>query len=92
MLIALYNLLKADMIPIRAGSHHRNGGKYMESNELWESTEEELRNAVNVLQLLMAELSANCDDPHIIRSVGIAEGMLQTALGNLQRLKAGQGF
>ena len=60
----------------------------MNSPELWENTEEELRNAINVLQLLMAELAANCDDPHIFRSVGIAEGMMQTALNNLQRLKA----
>ena len=60
----------------------------MNSPELWENTEEELRNAINVLQLLMAELAANCDDPHILRSVGIAEGMMQTAFNNLQRLKA----
>lgn len=59
----------------------------MNSPELWENTEEELRNAINVLQLLMTELSTNCDDPHIIRSVGIAVGMLQVTLNNLQRLK-----
>lgn len=62
----------------------------MNSPELWENTEEELRNAVNVLQLLMTELNANNDDPHIFRSVGIAEGMLQTALKNLQQLRADQ--
>lgn len=60
----------------------------MNNPELWENTEEELRNAINVLQLLMTELAANCDDPHISRSVGIAEGMLQTILNNLQQLKA----
>lgn len=60
----------------------------MNSPELWENTEEELRNAINVLQLLMAELAANSDDPHISRSVGIAEGMLQTILSNLQQLKS----
>lgn len=60
----------------------------MKNPELWENTEEELSNAINVLQLLMAELAANYDDPHIFRSVGIAEGMLHTALNNLQQLKA----
>lgn len=60
----------------------------MNRPELWENTEEELRNAINVLQLLMAELAANGDDPHISRSVGIAEGMLQMILSNLQRLKS----
>lgn len=60
----------------------------MNSPELWENTEEELRNAINVLQLLMAELTANSDAPHISRSVGIAEGMLQTILSSLQQLKS----
>lgn len=60
----------------------------MNSPELWENTEEELRNAINVLQLLMTGLAANCDDPHISRSVSIAESMLQTILSNLQQLKA----
>lgn len=60
----------------------------MSNPELWENTEEELRNAVNVLQLLMTELTANDDDPHIFRSVGIAEGMIQTALKNMPQLKA----
>lgn len=64
----------------------------MNSPELWENTEEELRNAVNVLQLLMTELNTNNDDPHIFRSVGIAEGMLQTALKNLQQLRADQSL
>lgn len=59
----------------------------MNRPELWENTEEELRNAINVLQLLMTELSANYDDPHILRSVGIAEGMLQAALKNLQQIR-----
>lgn len=60
----------------------------MKNQELWENTEEELRNAVNVLQLLMTELTANYDDPHIFRSVGIVEGMLHMVLNNLQHLKA----
>ena len=55
--------------------------------ELWENTEEELRNAINVLQLLMTEINANYDDPHILRSVGIAEGMLRTVLSNLVQIK-----
>lgn len=60
----------------------------MNSSELWENTEEELRNTINILQLLITELAVNCDDPHISRSVGIAERMLQTILNNLQQLKA----
>lgn len=59
----------------------------MKRSELWENTEEELRNAINVLQLLTTELNANYDDPHILRSVGIAESMLQMVLSNFQQLK-----
>ena len=60
----------------------------MNNPELWENTEEKLKDAINVLQLLMTELSANYDDQHILRSVGIAETMLQGILNNLQQLKA----
>lgn len=61
----------------------------MDNAELWEDTEEGIKNAINVLQLLAVGLADNYDDPHIIRSVGIAEGMLQTTLESLQRLKTG---
>ncbi|MCM1543242.1 MAG: hypothetical protein NC121_18570 [Blautia sp.] len=61
----------------------------MDNAELWEDTEEGIKNAINVLQLLAVGLADNCDDPHIIRSVGIAEGMLQTTLESLQRLRTG---
>ena len=55
--------------------------------ESLEAVEEQVKNAVTVLQLLMAELNANEDDPHIARGVGIAEGMLQVSLQNLQQMK-----
>ena len=59
----------------------------MEQAELWKSTEEQLKDAINILQLLMTELTVNQDDPHIFRSVGIVEKMLQTVLSNLQQIK-----
>ena len=74
------------MISVRVDNYYRNEGNFMNRPELWENTEE-LRNAINVLQLLMTELTANYDAPHILRSVGIAEGMLQAVLSNLQQLK-----
>lgn len=51
----------------------------MNSLELYENTEEKLRKSINILQLLMAEFTADYDDSHIMRSVGIAEGMLRAA-------------
>ena len=58
----------------------------MNQAELWESTEEQIEDAINILQLLMAELAANQDDAHIFRSVGIVEKMLQTALTNFRQI------
>lgn len=59
----------------------------MEQAELWKSTEEQLKDAINILQLLMTELTVNQDDPHIFRSVGIVEKMLRTVLSNLQQIE-----
>lgn len=59
----------------------------MDKMELWEKTMEEIKDGINVLQLLREELTANQDDPHIIRSVGIALKILQSALSNLQQVK-----
>ena len=59
----------------------------MDKTELWEKTMEEIKDGINVLQLLREELTANQDDPHIIRSVGIALKILQFALSNLQHMK-----
>lgn len=59
----------------------------MDKMELWEKTMEEIKDGINVLQLLREELTANQDDDHIIRSVGIALKILQSALSNLQQVK-----
>ena len=59
----------------------------MDKAELWENSVEEVKDAINILQLLMEELTENQDDEHIIRSVGITEKILQRALSNLQQMK-----
>ena len=59
----------------------------MNQEELWENMEEQIKDAINVLQLLMAELTATQEDPHIFRSVSIVEKMLQSILANLQQKK-----
>lgn len=59
----------------------------MDKTELWEKTMEEIKDGINVLQLLREELTANQDDDHIIRSVGITLKILQSALSNLQHMK-----
>lgn len=51
----------------------------------FEILEEQTRDALNVLQLLEVELSANEDDGHIIRTVSIVEKMLQEHLATLQQ-------
>lgn len=67
---------------------YRKWGKHnMKQAELLENTAEQIEDAINILQLLMADLTANQDDTHIIRSVGIVEKMLQTALSNLHQIK-----
>lgn len=59
-----------------------------QETKLWESTEEHIKDAINVLQLLVEELTANQDDPHILRSISIVLKILQSALSNLQQVKA----
>lgn len=50
-----------------------------------ETLEEQTKDAINILQLLEVELSANEDDNHIIRTVSIVEKMLQEHLRTLQQ-------
>lgn len=49
----------------------------------WESTGEHIRDAINILQLLVEELTINRDDSHIIRSIGIALKILKSALSEI---------
>lgn len=58
-----------------------------QETKLRESTEEHIKDAVNVLQLLVEELTTNQDDTHILRSVSIVLKILQSALSNLQQIK-----
>lgn len=58
----------------------------MERDELKESVQEQIEDALNIVHLLTEELSATEEDGHIIRSVGIIGKMLDAALGNLKRL------
>ena len=55
----------------------------MENNILYENAVEDIKDAINVLQLLREELTRNEDDSHIIRSVNITLKILQSALSNL---------
>ena len=45
-----------------------------------EDTIEEIKDAVNILQLLVHGLVINQDDPHIIKSVGVVLKILDVAL------------
>ena len=62
------------------------GGKFMEHQELKENIEEQIRDAMNILQLLEVELSANEDDEHIIRTVSIVEKILKSSLELLKHI------
>ena len=53
----------------------------MEHQELKENIE-----AMNILQLLEVELSANEDDEHIIRTVSIVEKILKSSLELLKHI------
>ena len=57
----------------------------MEHQELEENIEE-IRDAMNILQLLEVELSANEDDEHIIRTVSIVEKILKSSLELLKHI------
>ena len=52
----------------------------MEHQELKENIEEQIRDAMNIVQLLEVELSANEDDEHIIRTVSIVEKILKSSV------------
>ena len=58
----------------------------MEHQELKENIEEQIRDALNILQLLEVELSANEDDEHIIRTVSIVEKILKSSLELLKHI------
>ena len=58
----------------------------MEHQELKENIEEQIRDAMNILQLLEVELSANEDDEHIIRTVSIVEKILKSSLELLNHI------
>ena len=58
----------------------------MEHQELKENLEEQIRDAMNILQLFEVELSANEDDEHIIRTVSIVEKILKSSLELLKHI------
>ena len=58
----------------------------MEHQELEENIEEQIRDAMNILQLLEVDLSANEDDEHIIRTVSIVEKILKSSLELLKHI------
>lgn len=58
----------------------------MNQQELIERLEEQTKDAINILQLLQVELSANEDDEHTIRTVSIVEKMLKSNLEIMQHL------
>lgn len=58
----------------------------MNKQELKENLEEQTKDAINILQLLTVELSANEDDEHTIRAVSIVEKILKSNLELLQQL------
>ena len=48
-----------------------------------ESTGEHIKDAINILQLLVEELTINRDDSHIIRTIGIVLKILKAALSEI---------
>lgn len=58
----------------------------MNHQEIKENLEEQTKDAINILQLLTVELSANEDDEHTIRAVSIVEKILKSNLKLLQQL------
>lgn len=58
----------------------------MNKQELKENLEEQTKDAINILQLLTVELSANEDDENTIRAVSIVEKILKSNLELLQQL------
>lgn len=58
----------------------------MNHQELKENLEEQTKDAINILQLLRVELSANEDDEHTVRAVSIVEKILKANLELLKQL------
>ena len=58
----------------------------MSMEELKESIEEQILDAINITHLLTEELTSNEDDSHVIRSVGIIGKILNGVLENLKQL------
>lgn len=58
----------------------------MNHQELKENLEEQTKDAINILQLLKVELSANEDDEHTVRAVSIVEKILKANLELLKQL------
>lgn len=58
----------------------------MNHQELKENLEEQIKDAINILQLLKVELSANEDDEHTVRAVSIVEKILKANLELLKQL------
>lgn len=69
-----------------SNSTKEKGETFMEHQELKENLEEQIRDAMNILQLLEVELSANEDDEHIIRTVSIVEKILKSSLELLKHI------
>ena len=59
----------------------------MDKKELKDSIEEQLKDAVNVLHLLMSELETDEEDQYYLRSVGIVEKMIKTAIEDVQNME-----
>lgn len=58
-----------------------------EQSEILEEATEQVKDAINILQLLSIGIEDNGGDEHAQRSVGIAEKILQSVIKNLQQLE-----
>lgn len=61
--------------------------KQPENQEFLETAIEQVKDAINILQLLSVDLSANEEDSHILRSVSIVERILKSAESDLSQLQ-----
>lgn len=50
-----------------------------------EDTIEDIKDAVNILQILVQELFMNQEDPHIVRSIGVVLKILDSALQHMEK-------
>ena len=60
----------------------------MQQSELIDTIKEQVKDAENITELLLVELSANEDDCHIIRSIWMIEKILDNTLENIEKLYA----